>query len=100
MRPLVVLDDSLIMSLVNDVEFSTQIPCLYNKREVFRPGAGGCSSCARKRQEKYRREMATIKTCLSGLSPDKKALIRQKLDAQQVRILYVNGAGQTVQLTF
>lgn len=100
MRPLVVLDDSLIMSLINDAEFSAQVPCLYNKREVFRAGPGGCGACARKRQEKYRKEMATIKMCLAGLSPEKKTLVRQKLDAQQVRIMYVNGAGQTVQLTF
>ena len=100
MRALVVIDDGLIMSLLNDTKLSAQIPCLYNKREMFRTSAGGCGSCARKKLEKQRKELSTIKTCLGNLAPDKKQILKTHLGADQVRIFYVDGAGKTVQLTF
>ena len=100
MAQLVVVDDGLIMSLLQDNEFAAQIPCLYNKKEIFRAAAGGCGACARKKHDRQRREMATIKMCLAGMSADKKEVLKKKLNAEQVRIMYVNGGGQVVQLTF
>ncbi|NDD52288.1 hypothetical protein EBZ39_00150 [bacterium] len=100
MAQLAVVDDGLILSLMNDTEFAASIPCLYNKREIFRSAAGGCGACARKRQDRQRKEMATIKMCLAGMSTEKKNALKKKLNAEQVRIMYVNAAGQVVQLTF
>lgn len=100
MAQLVVLDDGVILSLLNDNEFSAKIPCLYNKKEIFRKTSVGCGACARKRQDRQRKEMATIKMCISGMSADKKEELKKKLNAEQVRILYVNAAEQVVQLTF
>jgi hypothetical protein len=34
------------------------------------------------------------------MGPEKKAMLKQMLDAEQVRIVYTNLAGQVVQLTF
>jgi hypothetical protein len=100
MAQLVVIDDGLILSLLNDTAFAAQIPCLYNKKEIFRTGAGGCGACARKRQERQRKEMATIKMCLAGMGADKKEALKQKLNAEQIRVMYVNSAGQVVQHNF
>lgn len=100
MAQLVVVDDGLILSLLNDNEFSAKIPCLLNKKEIFRAAAGGCGSCARKRQDRQKREMATIKMCLAGMSVEKKAELKTKLNADQVRILYIDASGKVVQLTF
>jgi len=100
MAQLVVIDDGLIMSLMNDNEFSAKIPCLLNKKEIFRAAAGGCGACARKREDRQRREMASIKMCLAGMSTDKKAELKARLDAEQARILYVDAGGKVVQVTF
>ena len=100
MRATVVVDDGLIMALLNDVKIAEQIPCFYNKREMFRKAASGCGCCGQKKLDKQRQEMRNIKACLAGLSPDKKQLLKTRLNAETIRVFYVDGAGKTVQLTF
>jgi len=96
----VVIDDGIILSLLQDDVFAAKIPCLYNKKEIFKTSVGGCGSCARKKQDRQRKEMATIKMCLAGMSAEKKAELKKKLNAEQARILYVDAAGRVVQLNF
>lgn len=100
MRDLVVLEDSTIISLLNDPTYSESIPCFYNKRELFRTNSNGCGACAHKRQEKRRSAMAQIKSCLAGLSSEKKTQLKSLLDTKKIRVVYVNAGGQVVQLTF
>jgi hypothetical protein len=100
MRDMVVLEDSTIISMMNNPEYAQSIPCLFNKKDLFRTEAGGCGACARKKQEKQRSAMAQIKSCLAGMSSEKKTLLKSLLDASKIRVVYVNAGGQTVQLTF
>ncbi|NDD52486.1 hypothetical protein EBZ39_01160 [bacterium] len=101
MRDMVVLEDSTIISLLNDPTYSESIPCFYNKREILKSNeSGGCSACAHKRQERRRNAMAQIKSCLAGMSSEKKTQLKSLLDAKKVRVIYVNAGGQVVQLTF
>jgi hypothetical protein len=99
MTDLAVIEDSTILTMLQDRRFSDAIPCLFNKSEVFRTHTG-CGSCARKRQEKQRSEMAKIKSCLAALSPEKKTALKQLLGAKKIRVVFVNPTGQVVQLTF
>jgi hypothetical protein len=99
MIDLAVIEDSTILTMLQDRRFSDTIPCLLNKAEIFRNNSG-CGSCARKRQEKQRSEMAKIKSCLAALSPDKKTALKQLLNAKKIRVVFVNPSGQVVQLTF
>lgn len=100
MRPLAILDDSAIMALLNDATIAAKIPCLTNKRDIFNVKSGGCGMCVKKRQEKQRKEMAAIKTCIAGMSPEKKAELKRALDAEKVRIVYTSISQQVTQLTF
>ncbi len=100
MREMVVLEDSTIISLLNDRAYAESIPCFHNKRDVLTSKSSGCSACAQKRQEKRRNAMAQIKSCLAGMSAEKKAQLKSLLDAKKVRVIYVNSGGQVVQLTF
>jgi hypothetical protein len=100
MRDMVVLEDSTIISLLNDPAYAESIPCFYNKRDVLKSSGGGCSACAQKKQEKRRNAMAQIKSCLAGMSSEKKTQLKSLLDAKTVRVIYVNSGGQVVQLTF
>jgi hypothetical protein len=100
MTALVVLDDNVILSLIRDAGFASTIPCIANKKELFKPTGTACGTCKRKREQRIRQELATIKTCLAGLSTDAKLKLKQYLAAEKVRVLYTNLAGQVVQLTF
>jgi hypothetical protein len=97
---LAVIDDSVIMTLINDTSFAMTIPCLAGKKEIFQAAKTACGTCKRKRQQKQREAMAKIKTCIANLSADLKLAIKKKLNAEKVRIVYTNLAGQVVQLTF
>lgn len=97
---MVVLEDSTIISLINDPTYAESIPCFYNKQDVLKLPGGGCSACAQKKQERRRNAMAQIKSCLAGMSTEKKTQLKTMLDAKQVRVIYVNAGGQVVQLTF
>lgn len=100
MPGIVVIEDSTILSMLANKTLTEKIPCLFNKKNIFTSGKGGCGACARKRQVKQREELAKIKTCLAALSPEKKAELKTHYGADQLRIVYVNNAGQTVQMTF
>jgi len=99
MAEFVVIDDSTILSMLHDAKFA-DIPCLVNKRDIFNTVRGGCGTCARKRQERQRSEMAKIKACLAGMSSQKKTEFKQLIGAEKVRIVYANANNQVVQLTF
>lgn len=99
MAELVVIEDSTIFSMLHNAKFA-DIPCFINKRDIFTQSRAGCGSCARKRQDHQRSEMSKIKSCLAGMSSQKKAEFKQLLDAEKVRIVYVNASNQVVQLTF
>jgi hypothetical protein len=99
MRDLVVIEDSTILSLLNDPAYAESIPCFYNKRDLFRSNSS-CSACAQKRQEKRRNAMAQIKSCLAGMSSEKKTQLKSLLAAKKIRVVYINSSGQVVQLTF
>jgi hypothetical protein len=100
MANLVVIEDSTILSMLANKPLADSIPCFLNKKTLFSANRGGCGSCARKRQQKQREELAKIKTCLASLSPEKKAELKKHFGADQLRVVYVNNAGQTVQMTF
>lgn len=100
MASIVVIEDGTILSMLANKALADSIPCFTNKKSLFTSASGGCGSCARKRQQKQREELAKIKTCLAALSPEKKAALKKHLGAEQLRVVYVNNAGQTVQMTF
>lgn len=99
MSDIVVIEDSTIYSMLYDAKFA-DIPCFINKRDIFTNSRGSCGTCARKRQDRQRQEMAQIKACLAGMSSQKKAEFKQLIGAEKVRLVYVNGSNQVVQLTF
>jgi hypothetical protein len=101
MHEIVVIEDSTIASMVRDPRFTAAIPCLQNQQAIVQPqAAGGCGSCARKREAAQRAALANIKMCLSGLSQDKKNELKQLLDAKQVKVVFATVSGQIATTTF
>ena len=100
MTDIVVIEDSMILSLIRDPAYEQAIPCFANKKEVFENSGGGCGSCAAKRRARQKQSMAGIKGCLAALSPEKKTELKQLLNTKQIRVVYTNASGKVVQLTF
>jgi len=101
MPRLVIIEDGTILRMINDAQLSASIPCLYGKRNAFKTtGGGGCGSCARKRASTQRIALNQIKTCLGGLSLEKRQLLKNWLGAEDARVVYTNNAGQVVQINF
>ena len=100
MRDLIVLEDSTIITLLNDPVYAEAIPCFFNKKDLFKNSSGGCGACARKKQERQRAAMAQIKACLAGMSTEKKTQLKTMLNTQKIRVVYANASGSVVQLTF
>ena len=100
MRSIAVIEDSTILSMLNDPAFNTAIPCFFGKRDIFRVSPSGCGTCAQKKQNRRREELARIKSCLAGMSTEKKAEFKTLCNAEKVRIVYYNNANQVVQIDF
>lgn len=100
MADLVTLEDSTILTLINDRAVAQEIPCLFNKAPIFQNNVGGCGACARKKQQRMREEMARIKSCLAAMSAENKNKLKQLLGANKVRVVYSRPSGEVVQLTF
>jgi hypothetical protein len=99
MERLVTLDDGMIVQLAYDSQLSAQIPCLTNKRDLFRVG-GACGACAKRKQGKQLEELVKIKRCLAAMSDDHKHALKKYLKADKVRLFYANVEKKVVQLTF
>lgn len=100
MRPVVVIEDSTILSMLNDPAFNTTIPCFFGKKDIFRNASSGCNTCAQKKQNRRREELARIKACLAGMSTQKKAEFKALCNTDKIRIVYYNNANKVVQLDF
>lgn len=100
MAELVVLEDSTILTMINDQKFAQAIPCLFNKAVIFGDGGGSCGACRRKREQRMRDEMARIKSCLGSLDVNKKNELKTLLGAKKVRVVFTRPGGEVVQLTF
>lgn len=100
MQDMVVIEDSTIVSMVNDSRFNQTIPCLINQSGSVIPAPTGCGSCARKRAEASRQAIRRVKECLAGMSPEKKTELKQLLNAQNVKVVFANATGQVTTVTF
>lgn len=101
MSNVAVIEDATVFRMINDDKLSASIPCLYGKKAIFRNlNSGGCGSCARKRTANKRGDINQIKTCLSGLSVEKRAELKNWLGVENARVVYTNTAGQVVQVNF
>jgi hypothetical protein len=100
MRDNVVIEDATIVSMVADEKFTAEIPCLQNQAEALKTVNTGCGACARRRQEAQRQAFSNIKTCLAGMDVAHKAKLKELLDTQQVKLVFVSATGQVSSITF
>jgi hypothetical protein len=101
MAKTVVIEDGTIFRMINDDKLAAQIPCVYGKKALFKnTGSAGCGACARKRMAQKQNGMTQIKVCLTGLSLEKRQILKDWLGADEARVVYTNAAGKVVQVNF
>jgi len=103
---LLILDDSMVMSIMNDNKIVSQIHAIKVAVDKARatPGAagikkGGCTPCQAKARN-VAINLMLVKKTIAQLPDESKKKLKELLSAKQVRIVYRNDAGKIVQLTF
>ena len=103
---LLVLDDSMVMSIMNNNKIVSQIHAIKVAVDRARatPGAGGmkkggCTPCQAKARN-VAINLMLVKKTIAQLPDESKKHLKALLNAKQVRIVYRNDAGKIVQLTF
>lgn len=103
---LLVLDDSMVMSIMNDNKIISQIHAIKvavdRARTAPGPGGvkrGGCTPCQAKARN-VAINLMLVKKTIAQLPDESKKKLKQLLNAKQVRIVYRNDSNKIVQLTF
>ena len=103
---LLVLDDSMVMSIMNNNKIVSQIHAIKVAVDRARaaPGAGGmkkggCTPCQAKARN-VAINLMLVKKTIAQLPDESKKKLKELLNAKQVRIVYRNDAGKIIQLTF
>ena len=96
-RPLVVIEDSLLIALANNAAARKEFPFLAAVLSA-QPKKAGCGVCGR-RSGQASNAVSAVKQRLASLDDVKKRKLTEILNATQVRITYKNGANIR-QLTF
>jgi|688.fasta_scaffold15826_8 radical SAM superfamily enzyme len=103
---LLVLDDSMVMSIMNNNKIVSQIHAIKVAVDRARatPGAGGmkkggCTPCQAKARN-VAINLMLVKKTIAQLPDESKKKLKELLNAKQVRIVYRNDSGKIIQLTF
>ena len=84
MRDLVIIDNSVIDALINDMHFASQVPCFANPApmsvaSISNPGCGYCGG-------NTGLDYNAIKNCIGMLDSTKLNILKRRLDAKRIRI--------------
>lgn len=94
-RRMVVIENGLLASMAVNPNYLSQFPFLGG---LSSPGKSGCGSCG---GANAAREVAfaAAKSALANMSQEKKDQLRKMLDADKLRVVYMDG-NQKVMKTF
>jgi hypothetical protein len=86
--------------MLDNPQMVNALPCLSNaQKQMTAAGRSGCGRCGRKNRTQTA-QYTRIKQCLAGMGSSGKRKLKALLNAHKVRIVYANGRGKTVKLTF
>lgn len=97
---LFVIEDSHLAAWSANARFVAEFPFLKGLAAA-RP-AGGCGGCGGRRATGGAAAAAfnAAKQSIAGMGDDRKRRLRELLGAKQLRIVYSDGNGRTIRLTF
>jgi hypothetical protein len=98
-KTLVIIENSTIAGMLADPHMVSEFPCLANAQKQMTSTKSGCGRCGRKNRTQTA-QYSRVKQCLAGMGSAGKRKLKTLLDAHKIRIVYPNGAGRMVKLTF
>lgn len=96
-RKLVVVEDSMVLSMAMQQQFLTEFPFLQGLTAAAKKKVGGCGRCGSANRERGQ-VLNAAKAAIAGMSPEKKKRMMQLLNAEKLRVIYNDGA-KTLQKT-
>lgn len=98
-KKLVILEEGMLTSMANNPAFTKEFPFLKSLQHPQKlVKKGGCGGCGRAGQQKAA-VFTTVKQNLASMGDDRRRLLKQMLNATQIRLTYKQGA-RIIQHTF
>ena len=95
---LVIIEDSVITSLLSNPKLLSDIPSLKSAGAVKNAGSPGCTPCQRKARAKSF-NYAHVKRVIANLRGDLLQRLKKELNTDKIRVIFQNEAGKLVQIT-
>ena len=95
-RKLVVVEESMLMSMSVSKAFVSAFPFLSGLQKLKKKGCGGCGRAGQAKAT----ALTSAKQTLAGMGSGKKRELKKLLNAEQVRITYKDSGGKIINLTF
>jgi hypothetical protein len=100
--PLLIVEDAVINGMLKNPSITNEFPFMKTAADkmVAAPKGRGCGRCGRRKNRANAVDYASIKTAIGSLPKSRKARLKDLLQADKVRVYYVNSNNQKVKLTF
>lgn len=89
-RKLVVVEDSLILSMAQNQQFVSEFPFLQGLAAAATRRAGGCGRCGAANKERGQ-VLNAAKAAVAAMSGEKKKRMLKLLNAEKMRVIYTEG---------
>lgn len=91
LRKMVVIEDSMILSMAQNQSFLAEFPFLQGLTAAAKKRKGGCGSCGTANRERGQ-VLNAAKAAIAGMSSEKKKRLLKLLNTEKVRVIYNDGA--------
>lgn len=99
-RPVVIIQDGVLLSMAASLNFRQQFPFLQALQQQHgRQAPHTCSSCSRK-QKQASNLYTRAKESLASLPPHKQQQLKTLLNAEKIRIHWIDANGNKQERTF
>lgn len=102
---LLVIDDRMLKSMMEDPRYLAAFPCLATGRRQLDTNVArapkDCGRCGKKTKADVRADVIlSVRSCITGMSLQQRNEFKRLANAKQVRVLRTNPKGGTVRITF
>lgn len=96
-RKLVVIEDSMVLSMAHNQQYLTEFPFLQGLTAAAARRGAGCGRCGASNKERGQ-VLNAAKAAIAGMSPEKKKRLLKLLNTEKVRVIFTSG-GKTISQT-
>lgn len=96
-RKLVVIEDSMVLSMAQNQQYLGEFPFLQGLAQAAVRRGRGCGRCGSANKERAQ-VLNAAKAAIAGMSPEKKKRMMKLLNTEKMRVIFMSG-GKTVSQT-